>query len=133
MIYMSAIRIFVVLLIIAFHPANSIAGDLKKAATQKEFNAAFNKMLDDPANIDLTIKYANIAIALEDYEAAIPPLERLLLFNPDLHKIKQELGVLYYRLGSLDMAKSYLQSAKEGNNVPKDVIELADQYLNKIK
>ena len=102
-------------------------------SVKKEFNEVFNKMLDDPANIDLIMKYANLAVKMQDYEAAIPALERLLLFNPDLPKIKQEIGVLYYRLNSFEMAKSYLESAKEGDNVPQEVIDLVNQYLSKIK
>jgi tetratricopeptide (TPR) repeat protein len=111
----------------------SYAAQAQDQSVQQEFNEVFNKMLDNPADVDLIIKYANLAIELKDYEAAIPALERLLLFNPDLPKIKQELGVLYYRLNSFDMAKYYLESAKAGKNVPQDVIDLVNQYLSKIK
>jgi tetratricopeptide (TPR) repeat protein len=104
-----------------------------KAALKAEFDQTFNKMLDNPADVELTMHYANLAIQLENYEAAIPPLERILLFNPDLPRVKQQLGVMYFKLNSFEMAKSYLLDAKKGNDVPADVIAMADEYLGKMK
>jgi tetratricopeptide (TPR) repeat protein len=103
------------------------------SAIKAEFDQTFNKMLDNPADVDLTMHYANLAIQLENYEAAIPPLERILLFNPNLPRVKQELGVLYYKLNSFEMAKSYLLDAKKSKDVPADVVARADEYLGKIK
>ncbi len=104
-----------------------------KSGLKAEFDQTFNKMLDNPADVDLTMHYANLAIQLENYEAAIPPLERILLFNPDLPRVKQQLGVMYFKLNSFEMAKSYLSDAKKGKDVPEDVVAMADEYLGKIK
>lgn len=104
-----------------------------RSVLKQEFNKTFYKMLDDPSNVDVTMHYANLAIELGDYEAAIPALERILLFNPDLPRIKQEIGVLYYRLDAFDMAKSYLEDARSGDNVPQDVLDTANMYLRKMK
>ncbi|MCE3233720.1 MAG: hypothetical protein K0R98_1977 [Rickettsiaceae bacterium] len=104
-----------------------------KSTITEEFNQTFNKMLDNPADVDLTMHYANLAVQLENYEAAVPALERILLFNPDLPRVKQQLGVLYFKLNSFEMAKSYLEGAKKGDNVPADVVASADEYLAKIK
>ncbi len=131
----SKIRFSVIIaftVLIGGYSSASMAGVADKTGVKKEFDATFLKMLDDPANIDLTMHYANLAVQLEDYESAIPPLERILMFNPDLPRVKQELGVLYYRLNSFDMAKSYLEDAKKGKNVPKDVIDKANSFLTKI-
>ena len=100
---------------------------------RKAFDQTFYQMLDDPADLEVTMRYANLAVQLKDYEAAIPALERILLFNPDLPRIKQELGVLYYKLDSMDMARSYLEDSKNGKNVPADVLAAADKYLNQIR
>lgn len=121
--------LFVLLCLIATYQAS--AND-NKAELRKEFDTTFYKMLDNPADIDVTMKYANLAVKMEDYEAAIPALERILLFNPNLPKVKQELGVLYFKLDSMDMARTYLEDAKKGKNVPKEVIEKADSYLSRI-
>ena len=46
-----------------------------------------------------------------DYEAAIAALERLLYYNPNLAHVKYELGTLYFKLRSFDMAKRYFKEA----------------------
>jgi tetratricopeptide (TPR) repeat protein len=119
--------------IIAVYPVGSYADVNDKAALQQEFDQKFTQMMNNPADIDITMQYANLAVQLENYEAAIPALERILLFNPDLPRVKAQLGVMYFNLNSFEMAKSYLTDAKKGKNVPQDVVAKADEYLGKIK
>lgn len=140
MFYKITFNIKIILLTILFAVAiaitstsDSYAQKNDKVSLKKQFDMAFDKMLDDPSNIDITMEYANIAVKLEDYESAIPALERILLFNPELPRIKQELGVLYFKLDSHEMAKSYLKDAIASKNVPQEVIDKANKYLAKIK
>ena len=102
------------------------------AALEQQFEAAFQQMLADPANLDKTFGYAELAIQVGDYEAAISALERMLLFNPDLPRVRLELGVLYFRLGSYAVARTYLMRAVEGENVPDDVRGRVAVYLGEI-
>jgi len=119
------------LFFIAFgYSVASSAGIDNKDEIKQQFDQTFYTMLDDPSNIDITMKYAKLAVQMEDYEAAIPALERILLFNPDLPSVKHELGVMYYRLESFDMAKSYLIDAKNSNGVTPEVVEKANKYLS---
>jgi tetratricopeptide (TPR) repeat protein len=129
----SFLSLIVVFSLTFFISYNSFAQKNTADDLQKKFDVAFNKMLDDPSNIDLTMKYANLAIQMKDYESAIPALERILLFNPELPRVKQELGVLYYKLDSFEMARSYLKDAISSKNVPSDVVDKASSYLQKIK
>jgi tetratricopeptide (TPR) repeat protein len=101
-------------------------------ALKAEFDAAFQDMLRDPANLDKTFKYAELAVKVGDFEAAITALERMLLFNPDLPRVRLELGVLYFRLGSYAIAKTYLTRAMEAPDVPADVRERVEVYLAEI-
>jgi tetratricopeptide (TPR) repeat protein len=71
----------------------------------------FEQMSREPTNYDLTSAFVHAATANGDYEAAIGALERLLYYNADLPLVKYELGALYYRLGSYDMAARYFQEA----------------------
>lgn len=48
-----------------------------------------------------------IQIDLKRFEMAIPFLERALMLNPDEPKILNAMGVTYFKLGRLDMAKGY--------------------------
>ena len=103
-----------------------------QAALKKDFEQSFAQMMADPGDVDLAIHYSSTAEALGNYEAAIPPLERLLMFNPDLPDIKLKLGILYHKLGSNDVARTYFEGAMKGKNVSQHVISEAKSYLKKI-
>ena len=105
----------------------TVAGDL-----QQQFEQAFQHMLLDPANLDKSFKYAELGIQIGDYEAAISALERMLLYNPDLPRVRLELGVLYFRLASYAIARTYLTHAVEGGNVPDDVRARVAVFLDEI-
>lgn len=102
------------------------------ARLEKQFEETFQIMLKDPADLDITFKYAELAIQTGDYEAAISALERMLLFNPDLPRVRLELGVLYFRLGSYAIARTYLTRAVQGDNVPDDVRARVATFLAEI-
>ena len=107
--------------------AQSDSADLD--ALQKQYDAAFAEIFKDPGNLDKSFQYAEIAVKLGNYEAAISALERMLLIDPNLPRVRLELGVLYFRLGSYQLAKSYLTRAVEGADVPDDVRTRVDVYL----
>ncbi len=99
---------------------------------QRQFDEAFDHMLQDPSNLDKTFKYAELGIKIGDYEAAISALERMLLYNPDLPRVRLELGVLYFRLSSYAIARTYLTRAVVGDNVPDDVRARVAVFLDEI-
>jgi len=102
------------------------------SSLEQQFDQAFQHMLQDPANLDKSFKYAELGIEIGDYEAAISALERMLLYNPDLPRVRLELGVLYFRLGSYTIARAYLTRAVEGANVPDDVRARVAVFLDEI-
>ncbi len=112
---------------LAVADVNAYATD--RATLQKEFEMTFDQMLEDPTDIALTKKYAKLAVELGDYEAAIPPLERLLMFNPDLVEVRLEVGVLYFLLNSHAISKEYLMEVKNHKDVTPELDRRADQYL----
>jgi hypothetical protein len=71
----------------------------------------FQQMVRQPSNYDVTMAYVRVATERGDYEAAIGALERLLYYNPNLALVKYELGTLYFRLRSFDMARRYFLEA----------------------
>lgn len=97
-----------------------------------ELEALFTQIVKDPTDLDLTYEYGKRAAAFGDYEAAITAYERLLLFNPNLPRVKAELGVMYFRLGSLDTARAYLEQARNEGNAPPEVVERLDRLLTQI-
>ena len=67
----------------------------------------FQQMARNPTDHELTFSFVRVASERGDYEAAIGALERLLFYNPKLTRVKYELGSLYFRLGSYEMARRY--------------------------
>ncbi|WP_048757257.1 hypothetical protein, partial [Afipia felis] len=88
-------------------------GSVASAVAQdtSEQNRLYQQMVRNPTNHEITFEYARVATANTDYEAAIGALERLLFYNPKLTRVKYELGALYFRLGSYEMAKRYFKEA----------------------
>jgi hypothetical protein len=111
--------------------AQSSAGT-DASALEVRKDALFQQMLRDPGDLDATFAYAEVSAQLGDYEAAVSALERMLLFNPDLPRVQLELGALYFRMGSFDVARTYFEKAAAGNP-PAEVRERVEQYLAEIE
>lgn len=122
----AAICIWCGLLIAAAAP---VAAQEVAPEDRARLEALFNEVARDPTNLDLTYEYAITAANAGDYEAAITAYERLLLFNPDLPRVKAELGVMYFKLGSLDVAKAYLEDALEQGDPPPEVKARIERFL----
>jgi tetratricopeptide (TPR) repeat protein len=103
----------------------------ERAKLQAEKEALFQRTLRDPGNLDVAFAYADAAAKLGDNEAAVSALERMLLFNPNLSRVQLELGALYFRMGSYDVARTYFERAAAANP-PDDVKERIGTYLAEI-
>jgi tetratricopeptide (TPR) repeat protein len=103
-----------------------------KASLEAQKETLFQQMFRDPANLDVTFAYADVSARLGDYEAAVSALERMLLFNPDLPRVQLELGALYYRMGSYELARDYFDKAAAANP-PSEVSARIEQYLADIE
>jgi len=97
-----------------------------------DFNTLFRRTFNEPLNLDLAFRFAEVATQQGDYEAAIGALERMLFYNPHLPRVRLELGVLYFKLGSYAMARSYFESAIATPGVPPEVKAKVDQFLAEI-
>lgn len=119
-----------VLLIGLFVALNASAETVSEK--QDRLHSLYNELMANPGDTEKTIAYAELATELGDYEAAIPPLERLLITHPNTPKIKLELGILYYLLGSYDMATTYLEEVKKAKSAQPDLVQQADEYLQRM-
>jgi tetratricopeptide (TPR) repeat protein len=93
---------WMVLCLLLSSPASAYAAD------NTAFLQAFRHSYENPSDVNAALKYSEEAVKIGNYEAAIPPLERILMFNPSLSEVRLEVGVLYYLLNSADMAKKHL-------------------------
>lgn len=129
----SAAIFFVVLVIVAHsvhaQPVGGLPGNSGQDALLARQASLLQVMLARPADLDAAFEYATVSVLVQDYEAAISTFERMLIFAPDLPRIKLELGVLYYRLGSLETARYYFQSVLDTPGVPGDVSAKVEAYL----
>ncbi len=99
---------------------------------EKAYDDAFKSMLSDPANLEKAFGYAQAAILVGNLEGAISTLERMLFINPELPRVRLELGVLYFRLGSYAAAQTYFNSVSELKDVPEPVRERVATYQAEI-
>lgn len=125
---------FLVLAGITFFPALTYSQDTGSDVQSSDAllarqSALLIKVLERPADLDLAFEYATVSVLAGDFEAAISTFERMLIFAPNLPRVKLELGVLYYRLGSLETARYYFQSALESPDVPPEVQNKIETYL----
>jgi tetratricopeptide (TPR) repeat protein len=103
------------------------------SVVQFDYDALFQQMYRSPSNLDVSFKFAEQAVARGDYEAAIGALERMLFFNPDLPRVKLELGVLYFKLGSYELARGYFQEAVKSSGTPDEIRAQVLAYLAEIE
>ncbi|MSO65964.1 MAG: tetratricopeptide repeat protein [Alphaproteobacteria bacterium] len=102
------------------------------AALERERDELFERTLANPGDLDVALRYAQISVELDDLEAAVVVYERLLMIDPDLPRIRYELGFLYHRLGSFELARAYLTRALAGRDIPIDVRQGAQALLDDI-
>jgi Flp pilus assembly protein TadD len=65
----------------SYHGRRFATADRATLPRAKTGDRIFEQLLKDPKNIDLTLRYAEAAAKLGNYEAAISSLERLLLLD----------------------------------------------------
>jgi tetratricopeptide (TPR) repeat protein len=105
--------------------ASLSAQDAPLQETQSRLAA---RVLSNPQDIDVTMRYARVSSELGDYEAAIGALERLVSFNPSFSRGRKELGFLYARLGAYEQATQNLRAAlAEGNLDPMETAQIRGQ------
>jgi hypothetical protein len=88
---------------------STLAIDARAQVSTSEQQRGLDRMKAAPLDHENTFDYIQASAATRDYEAAIAALERLLIYNPGLTRVKYELGVLYYRIGSYAMAVQYFE------------------------
>lgn len=112
------------------YPSALLADD--REAMARQFDQTFNEMIRNPSDMAKARQYSDLAAQMGNYEAAIPPLERMLLIDPDQPDVKLAIGSYYIKLGSKDMAKVYLEDAKKTPGAKPEVIQQADSLIKQL-
>ena len=137
-----AASVFAVAAIAGFAPAataqdTGLGVVLNAAEAKRDLRARqqdlFQQLLTQPDNIDLMFSYAKVSIDLEDYEAAISTLERLLIYRQDIPLVRLELAVAYFNLGSYEVAKLYFEQALAEPDLPDTAAARIKPYMEAIE
>lgn len=89
------------------------AQNLERGPGSAALDPMFREVLAAPNDIELNLAFARKAIELEDFEAAVATLERLLIGRAELPLIRLELGMLYLRLEAPEVAEAYFLQVLE--------------------
>lgn len=103
------------------------------AEDKAAYDAAFQESLNKPADPETLVKFATAAVKIGDLEGAISALERLLLIDGDNPDVQLELGVLYFRLGSLEAARSYLTAVRDSRRASPETKTRAASFLREAR
>ena len=99
---------------------------------RQAYEKAFETMFKDPGNLKKTFAFSGLAIKTGDFEGAISSLERMLILDPNLPRVRFELGVLYFKLGSYDVSATYFEELIADKKTPKEILEKAAPFVVEI-
>jgi len=97
------------------------------------YQASFQETLRKPSDPASLIAFAEVAIKTGDLEGAISALDRLLLIDGDQPEVKLELGVLYFRLGSFEAARTYLADVRFSQRASPVLKARAEEFMKAAK
>jgi tetratricopeptide (TPR) repeat protein len=109
--------------------ASAPAAPMNDADKRITADLLFKRLLLKPDDLDAGFRYAELETELGDYEAAIGALERMLYYNPNLPRVRLQLGVLYFHLHSYEMARNYFDAVLKDPNLPSDIHTEVQTYI----
>ncbi|TAD88601.1 MAG: hypothetical protein EAZ99_12975 [Alphaproteobacteria bacterium] len=102
------------------------------ANTSAQIDAAFQEVLRNPGNLAIGQTYARLLVAAGNFEGGIAAMERLLLDPTVPPSVRLELGVLYYRVASYQMAEVHLRRALADPRLTGELRDVAGRLLEDV-
>ncbi|MEQ9689548.1 MAG: tetratricopeptide repeat protein [Bauldia litoralis] len=90
--------------------AQGATGD--PAALRAEIDSVYQQLLVDPSDRALNRRMIDIAVQLNDYDAAIGAVERLIFYDPSNAALQLEAARFYMQIDSYAAAAGYLKDAQ---------------------
>ena len=91
--------------------ASATAQTALQAPMDRQSEEAFRQVLDQPEDLGLWSKYAQLLVKAGNYEGGVAAMERLLLDPATGPGVRLEIAALYFRLGSYAMAETMVRTA----------------------
>jgi hypothetical protein len=101
----------------------------REALANSASGLAYQDVLNDPGDLGKTFAYAEKLVEERNFESAAAVLERLAIRYPQQAEIRLELGVMYYRLNSPQMAKDQFERVLAMAGADEDVKRKASEFL----
>lgn len=92
----------------------------------------YQEVLAAPDDIELNYRYARTLVRQGNLRGAAATLERILMIDPKLSKVRLFLAVVLVRLDSLDEAQKNLDALKQ-ERMPESLRAEYDEYVNEIR
>ncbi len=109
------------------------AEEAKKAAVTGPLQeATYQEVMADPDNIELNFRYARSRVVKGDLLKAAGTLERILMVNPELPRVRLFYASVLFRLDNLDDAEREIRTLKKQPLTDSMKTEL-DDYVKQIK
>ena len=78
---------------------------------RREFEILFQRLLESPSDRALNERFIQVALLLNDTDAAIGALERLIFYNQQDPDLNYRLGSLYLQIESYVAAQTFFEVA----------------------
>jgi tetratricopeptide (TPR) repeat protein len=101
-------------------------------ASEADMSITYDQILERPDDVELNYRYARAQIARGELKNAGATLERVLLVNPDLAKVRLLYAVVLLRLDSLVEAQRELETI-QNLPMPDSLRQEIEQYLALVK
>jgi hypothetical protein len=104
----------------------------KEEGLEKVREVTYQDILKSPDDLKLNFEYAQSQVKQNNLLGAATTLERILLINPNLHKVRLFYAVVLFRLDNWTESKRELETLQK-QKLPADMREEVDTYLKRIK
>ncbi len=132
----TALAVAAVLVVGVIAPAHATDSSSAQPMSADQLDARrqsiLQQMIANPGDLDLALQYSELSAQAGDYEGAISTLERMLIYAPNTPRLQLELGILYYKIGSYDMARSYFATVLANPNVPPSIASQVRVYIQQV-
>src|SRR6185295_530487 len=112
--------------------ATKAAREAAKRQAGGEEDVTWEQVMAKPDDIELNYRFAQTQIRQGNLKGAVATLERLLLVDPGLAKVRLLYALVLFRLGDLDGSERELNTLKKGS-VPEDLKAQINDYLAQIE
>ena len=92
----------------------------------------YEDVLENPDDVDINLRYARTQISEGRLDGAAITLERILILNPELNRVRLLYAIVLYRLDNLAEAKQEFEALKATDELPSKLAAEAQSYLDAI-